>query len=130
MDLPEKYFAAKRASAPVAVGGHRFTSRTYPDRTSAAEYEYTTYIELFASSSKRRRVKVQLVVTAYELLSGNCLSRKEYDRTLAANGSSELIKFPISASYEDVKTPVVVGARLIDPESQATLAVVSLWPEP
>lgn len=116
--------------APIAAGGRRFTSRTYPDRTSAAEYEATTYIELFPSSSKRRPVKVQLVVTAYELLSGNCLSRTEYDRTLAANGSSELSKFPIPASYEDVKTPVVVGARLIDPELQATLAGVSLWPEP
>lgn len=95
-----------------------------------AEYEDTTYIELFASSSKRRPVQVQLVVTAYKLLTGECLSRTEYDRTLAANGSSELIKFSIPANYEDVKNPVVVGARLIDPESQTTLAGLSLWPEP
>ena len=116
--------------APVSVGGRRFTSRIYPDRTSAAEYDDTTYIELFASSSKRRPLKVQLVVTAYELLTGECLSRMEYDRTLTANRSSELIKFTIPANYKDVKNPVVVGARLIDPESQTTLAGVSLWPEP
>ncbi|KWU44931.1 glycoside hydrolase family 2 protein [Rhodotorula sp. JG-1b] len=124
------YFAAKRALAPVSVGGRRFTSRIYPDRTSAAEYDDTTYIELFASASKRRPLKVQLVVTAYELLTGECLSRMEYDRTLTANRSSELIKFTIPANYKDVKNPVVVGARLIDPESQTTLAGVSLWPEP
>ncbi|GAA5877376.1 hypothetical protein JCM3774_003578 [Rhodotorula dairenensis] len=124
------YFAAKRALAPISLSGRRFTSRTYPDRGSAAVFAETTFVEIFASSAKQRSVEIKLVIEAYEVVTGKRVWREEHPHVLGANRSTELVKFVLPGVFDNVKNATVIGARLIDSESRETLARVSLWPEP
>ncbi|GAA5978449.1 hypothetical protein JCM10908_004358 [Rhodotorula pacifica] len=124
------FYAAKRALAPIALSGRRYTVRTYPDRTSDDTFDETTYVELFATSSKQHSLKVKLFIEAYEIVTGKRVLTEEHAYELAANQSTELLKLPLPAPYGNVKNGAVVAARLLDRDSHEVLARCSFWPEP
>ncbi|GAA6026153.1 hypothetical protein JCM10207_003384 [Rhodosporidiobolus poonsookiae] len=124
------YFAIKRALAPLAISGRRFTETTYPDRFSAAASVKQSFIELWAGNSHLKFRVVQVEVEAFELLSGKRVRHSQSSTTLRENRSTALEKFEISTEWDDPKNPIVVVAKLKEDKTGKVLSRVSLWPEP
>lgn len=125
----------KRALAPLALGGHRFTIKTFPDPTSATEYVEKTHVEFWVASSELRAREVTVEVVGYELLTGRRIvsDRMLYERwthVVDPNKATELKRFTIPNRWNDASSAVVVFGRLCDSGTEKTLSRVSLWPEP
>ncbi|CEQ39941.1 SPOSA6832_01502 [Sporobolomyces salmonicolor] len=125
-----QYFAIKRALAPVAVGTHRYTERTFPDRHSAASFVEKTYVDVWANSSLLAETKVDVVIEAFELLSGERVHHEMRTTKLAPNRSTELVKLEVPIAKSGSETAVVVATKLVDPQSGKVLSRAAAWPEP
>ncbi|KAJ8295510.1 Beta-mannosidase B [Rhodotorula toruloides] len=129
------YFTMKRALAPLALGGRRFTSKTFPDPTSADDFVEKTHVEFWVISSELEPREVEIKVAGYELSTGKRLAsgRMLYERwtqVIGPNKATELRRFTISNDWNDAKSAVVVFGWLCDVETGETLSRLSLWPEP
>lgn len=125
----------KRALAPLALGGRRFTSKTFPDPTSADDFVEKTHVEFWVTSSELEPREVEIKVAGYELSTGKRLAsgRMLYERwtqVIGPNKATELRRFTISNDWNDAKSAVVVFGWLCDVETGETLSRLSLWPEP
>ncbi|GAA5950527.1 hypothetical protein JCM21900_001217 [Sporobolomyces salmonicolor] len=124
------YFAMKRALAPVAIGTHRYTERTFPDRHSASSFVEKTYVDVWANSSLLAETKVDVVIEAFELLSGERVHHEMRTTKLAPNRSTELVKLEVPIAKSGSETAVVVATKLADPQSGKVLSRAAAWPEP
>ncbi|GAA6056401.1 hypothetical protein JCM3770_000684 [Rhodotorula araucariae] len=124
------YFAIKRALAPFALGARRYTVKRFPDRFSRVNCVEASFVDLWASSAHILPQTVTLEIEAFELASGKRVHHERSNVQLGANRSTELKTLETPSAWGDVKSAVVVAARLVDHESDTVLARLSVYPEP
>ncbi|BGP30123.1 hypothetical protein JCM10296v2_001875 [Rhodotorula toruloides] len=129
------YFMMKRALAPLALGGRCFTSKTFPDPTSAADFVEKTHVEFWVTSSEFKPREVEIKVVGYELSTGKRLVsgrmlHERWTEVVGPNKATELKRCTIPNDWNDANSAIVIFGWLVDVETRETLSRVSLWPEP
>ncbi|GAA6027033.1 hypothetical protein JCM8097_006055 [Rhodosporidiobolus ruineniae] len=124
------YFAIKRALAPIAISGRRYSTKTFPDRLSAAQFVEKSFVQLWLSSSCLEAQDVLVDIEAFKLLSGKRVFRERRKLRLKENRSVDLEEVEIPKEWDDEKDAVVVVARVRDGKTEEVLSRVSLYPEP
>ncbi|OWP05578.1 glycoside hydrolase family 2 protein [Marssonina coronariae] len=124
------YYTVKREMAPLSLGVARAEHVVPRDKYTRAFFDKTTQIEIWASNLTLAGVTADLVVKAFDVVSG----RETFSQTvesaflLPENRSTEVAAFPVPVPRPGDENQTVVAAYLM--RDGATLARYVNWPEP
>ena len=126
------YFTVKREMAPISLGVTRKEHSVPRDKHTRAYIKKTTEIEIWGSNLTLRHLKVDVVVKAFDVISG----KETYSKTvksglvLLENRSTEIIAMDVPVKVKDVgqEGRIVVAAYLFQEGKQ--IARYINWPEP
>jgi beta-mannosidase len=128
-----------RELAHITVGMTRKSVKTIDSKESVAYFTISSVLEIWGTNSHHHAKTVALELHAFDVEAGTVVKfhadgwndgKKEV--TLAPNATTELWKGP-TPGIEDVhidgmrSLPIVVQARLVDPDTGVVLARYSNW---
>ncbi|GAA5879984.1 hypothetical protein JCM8547_004832 [Rhodosporidiobolus lusitaniae] len=122
------YFSIKRALAPLAISGRRYTITTFPDPLSSATAIKKSFVDLWTSNGSLEEQDVAIEIEAFELLTGKRVHHERRETRLKVNRRTELKTLEIPTAWDDEKNAVAVVARLV--KSGEVVGRVSVYPEP
>jgi beta-mannosidase len=126
------YYTVKREMAPISLGVTRKEHLIPKDKYTRAYIKKTTQIEIWGSNLTLNDMKVDLVVKAFDVISG----KETYSKTvksglvLPENRSTEIIAMdvPVKVRESGEESRIVVAAYLFEDGKQ--IARYINWPEP
>ena len=126
------YYTVKREMAPISLGVTRKEHLVPKDKYTRAHVKKTTQIEIWGSNLTLKDLKVDLVVKAFDVISG----KETYSKTvksglvLPENRSTEIIAMDVPVKVKDSgeEGRIVVAAYLFEDGRQ--IARYINWPEP
>ncbi|TAQ86202.1 hypothetical protein B7494_g5494 [Chlorociboria aeruginascens] len=126
------YFTVKREMAPISLGVTRKEHFIPKDKYKRAFVEKKTNIEIWASNLTLQDLHVDVVVKAFNLITG----KETFSKTVASaftvpsNRSTEIAIFPVPVHkpHTDEEGNIVVAAYLYEDGKQ--IARYINWPEP
>ncbi|PBP16943.1 putative beta-mannosidase B [Diplocarpon rosae] len=124
------YYTVKREMAPLSLGVTRTEHVVPRDRYTRAFLDKTTRIEIWGSNLTLDDVSADLVVKAFDVLSGRETFSQIVESAflLPANRSTEMAAFPSPVAWRGDEKQTVVAAYLV--RDGTTLARYVNWPEP
>ncbi|EIM88069.1 beta-mannosidase [Stereum hirsutum FP-91666 SS1] len=131
------YFSIARELLPYTVGMTRKDHKTYADTPNhtAAFFTIRSVLEIWATNSTLAAKQVTLQVTSFDLDETAWRDGWEMEITLEPNACTEVWKGDVPGQgvrtkESEVPRPIIVSARLMDPQSGVVLSRYSNWPEP
>jgi beta-mannosidase len=126
------YYTVKREMAPISLGVTRKEHLVPKDKYTRAYIKKTTQIEIWGSNLTLKNLKVDVVVKAFDVISG----KETYSKTvksglvLPENRSTEIIAMDVPVKVKDSgeEGRIVVAAYLFEDGRQ--IARYINWPEP
>ncbi|KAL3425139.1 Beta-mannosidase B 2 [Phlyctema vagabunda] len=126
------YYTVKREMAPISCGVTRKEHAVPADKYTRVNITKTHKIEIWGSNLTLRDIKVDLVVKAFDVISGEETFSKtlKSDFLLEENRSTEIVDFEVPVAHKDVDEEgrIVVAAYLLEDGKQVARYVN--WPEP
>lgn len=128
------YYTIARELLPYTVGMTRKDHKTYastPPHT-AAFFTIRSVLEIWATNSTLAPKQVKLEVTSFDLDETEWRDRWEREITLEPNACTEVWKGDVPGQAvrtkdSEVPRPIIVSARLVDPQSDVVLSRYSNW---
>jgi beta-mannosidase len=126
------YYTVKREMAPISLGVTRREHVVPKDKYTRAYVKKTTQIEIWGSNLTLKDLKVDVVVKAFDVISG----KETFSKTvksglvLPENRSTEIIAMDVPVKVKDSgeESRIVVAAYLFEDGKQISRYVN--WPEP
>ncbi|KAK3987079.1 hypothetical protein QBC44DRAFT_352046 [Cladorrhinum sp. PSN332] len=128
------YFTVKREMAPVSCGITRKVHKHPRDKYTRVNIETKTQIEVWGSNLTLEDLKVDVVLKAWDVESGEEVSSQKIAEGLVLEGNrsteAAALDVPVREQDKGEENNVVVAAYLVDAESGEQIARYVNWPEP
>lgn len=126
------YYTVKREMAPISCGVTRKEHLVPANKYTRADIKKTHKIEIWGSNLTLRNITVDLVVKAFDVISGKETFSKTVKSSvlLPSNCSTEIADFDVPVKHKDSneESRIVVAAYLFEDGRQ--IARYVNWPEP
>ena len=125
------YYTVKREMAPISLGVTRKEHLLPKDRYTRAYIDKITQIEIWGSNLSLEELKVDVVVKAFDVISG----KETYSKTvksgciLPENRSTEIVAMDVPVALKDCEEGRIVVAAYLFQDGKQIARYIN-WPEP